>query len=233
MGTHGAQLHAGLDPRRDQSYFLYTTTQEQLNYLHFPLGAMPSKDDVRALAQRYGLSVAQKPDSQDICFVPDGDYAAVIRKMRPQATTAGHIVDKNGTILGEHNGIINYTVGQRRGLRIAPTTANSAPWFVVGLDAEKNHVIVGREDDLCVTTIQIADVNLLLHPSEYTPQMPVMVRVRSTRPAVPATLLLQNNNTTAQISFVAPEKSVARGQAAVLYSADNEKSRVLGGGRIV
>ncbi len=233
MGPHGAQLHAGLDPRRDQSYFLYTTTREQLDYLHFPLGSMPSKDDVRALAQRYGLSVAQKPDSQDICFVPDGDYAAVIRKMRPQATIAGDIVTKTGEVVGQHNGIINYTVGQRRGLRIAPTQANSTPWFVIGLDAQTNRVVVGQEADLCTTHITIHDVNLLLDHSEYTPHMPVLVRVRSTRGAVAGTFVLSDDGTTAQITLQTPEKAVAPGQAAVLYSADNVTTRVLGGGRIV
>ena len=226
----GVELHAGVDPRRDQSYFLYATEQAQLNYIHFPLGGMADKADVRALAARFNLPTASKPDSQDICFVPDGNYADTVRKLRPDAVRPGEVVHIDGRVLGRHEGVINFTIGQRRGLGIAA----GEPLFVVRIDAAERRVIVGPESALYVNDVHVDEVNLLLHACEQADAaspsgLPIRVRVRSTRPATPARLHLTDGG--AFIKTETPEKAVAPGQAAVFYAHTSD--RVLGGGRII
>ena len=179
MGAEGPELHSAADANRDQSYFLFSTTPEQLEYLRFPLGHLPSKDATRALAEKYGLKVANKPDSQDICFVPNGDYAAVIEKLRPGAAEPGEIVDMNGNVLGEHTGVIHYTIGQRRGLGIGGL---ADPLYVVKLDVDNKRVVVGPKEALATRIVPLAEINWLGdEPFEATPERRIAVRVRSTR----------------------------------------------------
>ena len=158
MGPAKAELHCAADAARDQSYFLFSTTQEQLDYLRFPLGHLASKAETRALAAKYGLSVADKPDSQDICFVPNGDYAAVIEKLRPGAADPGEIVDMDGTVLGEHRGVIHYTIGQRRGLGIGGL---AEPLYVVRLDPDARRVVVGPKEALSTRVVPVREINWL------------------------------------------------------------------------
>lgn len=213
-GAAGAELHRAADPARDQSYFLFATTQDQLDYLRFPLGGLP-KPQVRAIAQELGLVVAMKPDSQDICFVPDGDYASIVRKIRPDADADGEIVHVDGRILGRHKGLIHYTVGQRRGLEIGGLPE---PVYVVRLDAAKKQVVVGPKAALAVSAARIEDANWLGDVQGRR----VLAKVRSLAKPVPATLDGE------WLRFDSPEYGVAPGQAAVLYDGDH----VLGGGWI-
>ncbi|MGE3143389.1 MAG: tRNA 2-thiouridine(34) synthase MnmA [Hyphomonadaceae bacterium] len=217
-GAHGAQLHRAIDPDRDQSYFLFATTPAQLDYLRFPLGGL-EKPAVRALAAEFGLQVAAKPDSQDICFVPSGKYQSVVEALRPGAAQKGEIVHVDGRVLGEHPGVIHYTIGQRRGLGVA----TGEPLFVVKLDARGRRVIVGPREALGVRTIELREVNWL---GDDLPEA-VRVRVRSTRAPLPARLA---RNGAWRVELETPEEGVAPGQAAVFYAA--EGSRVLGGGWI-
>ncbi|MEL6617445.1 MAG: tRNA 2-thiouridine(34) synthase MnmA [Pseudomonadota bacterium] len=227
MGPAGPELHRAADAGRDQSYFLFSTTAEQLDYLRFPLGHLPSKDDTRALAAKYGLSVADKPDSQDICFVPNGDYAAVIRKLRPEAAAPGEIVDTDGRVLGAHDGVINYTIGQRRGLGIGGL---ADPLYVVKLDADARRVIVGPKDMLATRTVPVREVNWLGDsPFDSRPEWHVAVKVRSTRPPTDA-VIRPTGPDTAVVELVAAEAGVSPGQACVLY--DRDSSRIFGGGWI-
>jgi tRNA-uridine 2-sulfurtransferase len=218
-GAHGAELHRAADSDRDQSYFLFATTRAQLDYLRFPLGDMP-KSRVRALATEFGVRVAEKPDSQDICFVPNGKYQDVVRKLRPGAVEAGEIVDTEGRVIGEHDGVINYTVGQRRGLGIAA----GQPLFVVKLDAGKRRVIVGPRAALGVKRIVLKDVNWIGDSNAILEDREILVRVRSTRPPVRAKLKNE------VVVLEEAEEGVAPGQAAVFY--DRDSPRVLGGGWI-
>jgi tRNA-specific 2-thiouridylase len=227
-GTAGPELHRGADPARDQSYFLFSTTREQLDFLRFPLGHMP-KDEVRALAARLGLRVAAKPDSQDICFVPEGRYVDVVKTLRPDAVQPGDIVHTDGTVLGRHDGVINFTVGQRRGLGVAA----GEPLFVTKLDAARRHVIVGPRAALGVTEIALKETNWLgdgTFDAALKDGARVLARVRSTRPPVPGRLMLRGDGAPG-IVLDEPEHGVAPGQATVLYDPDNP-SRVLGGGWI-
>jgi tRNA-specific 2-thiouridylase len=227
MGAEGAELHSAADASRDQSYFLFSTTPEQLDYLRFPLGHLPSKDDTRALAAKYGLSVAMKPDSQDICFVPNGDYASVIRKLRPEAADPGNIVDVDGTVLATHDGIIHYTIGQRRGLGIGGL---ADPLYVVKLDADRKEVVVGPKSMLATRTIPVREINWLgSAPMMSQDEWPIKVRVRSTRPPRDA-ILRPLSDTTAEIELLTPEEGVSPGQACVFY--DPSSSRIFGGGWI-
>lgn len=227
MGTNGPELHAAADASRDQSYFLFSTTPEQLAYLRFPLGHLPSKDDTRALAAKYGLSVAMKPDSQDICFVPNGDYASVIRKLRPEADDPGNIVDTDGTVLARHDGVINYTIGQRRGLGIGGL---ADPLYVVKLDAERKEVVVGPKAMLATRTVPVREINWLGDaPLTSRAEWPIAVRVRSTRPPRDA-ILRPLSDTTAEVELLTPEEGVSPGQACVFYDPDS--SRIFGGGWI-
>jgi tRNA-specific 2-thiouridylase len=226
-GDHGAQLHRAADASRDQSYFLFSTTREQLDFLRFPLGHLPSKDDTRALAEKYDLSVANKPDSQDICFVPNGDYASVIRKLRPEAAAPGDIVDADGRVLGRHDGIVNYTIGQRRGLGIGGL---ADPLYVVKLDPENRLVVVGPKEMLSTRTIPVKDINWLGDaPFASRPEWHLAVKVRSTRPPTDA-IVRPVSGTEASVELITPEEGVSPGQACVFY--DPNDSRVYGGGWI-
>ncbi len=208
------------DLTRDQSYFLFSTTQEQLEYLRFPLAAF-HKNEIREFAEYLGLKIAQKPDSQDICFVPNGDYAGVIKKLRPDASLPGDIVDKQGRVLGQHQGVIHYTVGQRRGLGIAA----GDPLYVIRIDAAARHVVVGDREDLAVRHIDLEDVNWL----GSTGDQELRVRVRSTGALIPAHVDILDDRK-ARVYLRQPEDGVSPGQACVFYgSSDN---RVLGGGWI-
>jgi len=213
-GAEGAELHRAADPARDQSYFLFATTQAQLDYLRFPLGGMP-KPQVRELAAELGLGVAGKPDSQDICFVPDGDYASLVKKLRPEADTSGDIVDESGRKLGTHKGLIHFTVGQRRGLEIGGAPE---PYYVLRLDPATREVVVGPKSALAVRAARIENVNWL--GGDHAG--PMTVKVRSLAKPVPA------HREGDRVVFETPEYGVAPGQAAVLYAGD----RVLGGGWI-
>jgi tRNA-specific 2-thiouridylase len=225
VGERGPELHCAADPSKDQSYFLFSTTPEQLDYLRFPLGHLPSKEATRALAEKYGLRVANKPDSQDICFVPDGDYAAVIRKLRPEAAAPGDIVDTEGRVLAQHEGVINYTIGQRRGLGIGGL---ADPLYVVRLDADTKQVVVGPKHMLATRTVPIKEVNWLGdEPFVSRAEWHVTVRVRSTRPPVDA-ILRPLSETTAEVELLVAEEGVSPGQACVFY--DTESSRIFGGG---
>jgi tRNA-specific 2-thiouridylase len=216
-GRGGPELHRGIDPAKDQSYFLYATTRDQLDYLRFPLGGL-TKAVVRAHAARLGLVVAAKPDSQDICFVPGGDYAAIVRRVRPEADAPGDIVDQSGHVLGRHAGIVGYTIGQRRGLELGGL---SAPFYVVAIDAARREVVVGPRAALAVAGVTLDDFNWL---GDGAPGGAVTVKVRSMAAAASAALGAGGDT----IRFNSPEYGVAPGQAAVAYAG----SRVVGGGTI-
>jgi tRNA-specific 2-thiouridylase len=227
MGHVKAELHQAADTTRDQSYFLFSTTQEQLNYLRFPLGHLPSKAETRALALKHGLPVADKPDSQDICFVPNGDYAAVIEKLRPGAADPGEIVDHTGNVLGQHNGVIHYTIGQRRGLGIGGL---ADPLYVVKLDVDKKHVVVGPKEMLATRRVPVREVNWLGDaPFDSQAEWSVAVKGRSTRPPKPARIR-PLSATEAEVELFDAEEGISPGQACVFYEGDG--TRVLGGGWI-
>ena len=227
-----AQLHRAVDYGKDQSYFLFATTQGQLNFLRFPLGGW-SKDKTRAEAQRLGLITANKPDSQDICFVPQGNYAEVVKKIRPEAENPGAIIHIDGREIGAHNGIIHYTIGQRRGLGIGGGISdNNEPLFVIRLDPANNAVIVGPKAALARDTIYINDTNWLLSTEQKAQAnqpsgMPIQVKLRSVSKPSNATLYIDNGD--AQIILDEPQYGIAPGQAAVCY----DDSHVLGGGWII
>jgi len=228
LGLSGPELHRAADSVRDQSYFLFSTTPDQLDYLRFPLGHLKSKDETRDLAHKYGLVVADKPDSQDICFVPNGSYAAVIEKLRPGAAEPGDIVHMDGRTLGAHSGVIHYTIGQRRGLGIG----GGDPLYVVKLDAETRQVIVGPKTALATRSISVKEINWLgdgpfpdLGPEGFE----IEVKIRSTRPSREA-LVYPAGETTATVELVVPEEGAAPGQACVFYESGT--TRVLGGGWI-
>ncbi len=226
-GPEGPELRRAYDAAKDQSYFLFSTTKDQLDYLRFPLGDMP-KDEVRRIATELGLVVADKPDSQDICFVPEGKYASVVERLRPGAASPGEIVHVDGTVMGRHPGVIHYTVGQRRGLGVA----TGDPLYVVRLDAEKGQVIVGPREALLIKRIGLKEVTWLGDgDGEDAVQngMPLAVKVRSTRPPTPAQLVWDEGWA---VELTDPEEGVAPGQACVFYSADDAHDRVLGGGWI-
>ena len=208
-----AELHKGADPRRDQSYFLYGTTREQLDFVRFPLGDLP-KDEVRKIAAELALEVAGKPDSQDICFVPDGDYASLVKRVRPETEATGEIVDLEGRVLGQHRGIVHFTVGQRRGIEIG---GQREPLYVVRVQPEERRIVVGPRRALAVQSMRVADWNWLGEE-----QTDVSVKVRSLASPVPAT---RDGD---WVRFDQKEYGVAPGQAAVAY----EGTRLLGGGWI-
>ena len=214
VGAHGPELHRAVDPARDQSYFLFATTEAQLDYLRFPLGGM-EKSAVRAIAAGMGLGVAAKPDSQDICFVPDGDYTGLVRKLRPDAGRPGEIVDLEGRVRGTHQGILGFTIGQRRGLEIGGL---AEPLYVVRLDPASNRVIVGPRAALAVHAARLSDFNAI----GPVPKGQLTTKVRST--ARPASARMEGE----RLIFDAPEYGVSPGQAAVLYAGE----RVVGGGWI-
>jgi tRNA-specific 2-thiouridylase len=228
-GPAGPELHRAIDPARDQSYFLYATTEAQLDFLRFPLGGLP-KSAVRQIAQAAGLAVAAKPDSQDICFVPDGDYARVVRAVRPEAEAGGEIVHaESGAVLGQHRGVIHYTVGQRRGLEIG---GQPEPLYVTGIDAAAHRVLVGPRRLLAVGAARIGETNRIgpLPATGRAGEGPLLhAKVRSLARPVPVQLEgALGDGGAATIRFAAPEYGVAPGQAAVLYCGE----RIVGGGWI-
>ncbi len=227
MGANGAELHSAEDANRDQSYFLFSTTPEQLDYLRFPLGHLPSKDATREMAAQYGLAVADKPDSQDICFVPNGNYASVIEKLRPGAAEPGEIVHADGRVLAQHEGVIHYTIGQRRGLGIGGL---SEPLYVVKLDVDKKQVVVGPKEMLATRTVPVREINWLGdEPFTSKDEWHVSVKVRSTRPPREA-IIRPLSDTTAEVELLTPEEGISPGQACVFYETDG--SRIFGGGWI-
>jgi len=228
-GPDGPELRRAADPARDQSYFLFSTTREQLARLWFPLGGLP-KARVRDLAREFGFVTADKPDSQDICFVPRGHYSDVIEKLKPGAVRPGDIVHVDGRTMGQHGGIINYTVGQRRGLGIA----GPEPLYVLRLDALRNEVVVGPKDQLSTRVLELRSFNWLgagLAPPPAAAGAPVFARVRSTQPPRAARLFAGPGGT-ARVELIEGEDGVAAGQACVLYEDDRPEARILGGGTI-
>jgi len=226
-GPNGPELHRAHDASRDQSWFLFATTPEQLDYLRFPLGDLP-KSEVRVLADGFDLPVAAKPDSQDICFVPEGSYAKVVESIRPGAGRGGDIVHMDGRVLGQHDGVIHYTIGQRRGLGVA----TGDPLYVVKIDAKARQVIVDDRDALLTASLTLEELNWLGDMSladACAAEVPVLARVRSTREPLPAKLRLEDG--VPSVQFDTPEEGVARGQACVLYDIDGQ-TRILGGGFI-
>jgi tRNA-specific 2-thiouridylase len=234
-GLGGRALFRARDASRDQSYFLFATTREQLKMLRFPLGDY-TKDETRALARRFGLDVADKPDSQDICFVPSGRYADVVEELAPGAAVPGDIVHVDGRVLGRHAGVIHYTIGQRRGLGLgaAPAGRAAEPLFVVRIDAAKAEVVVGPREALETRAVELRDVNWI-GPGEFhdlpAAGLHVLARVRSTRPPVPATLTARDG-ARAHVAFADGEFGVSPGQACVFYDGAGGGARVLGGGFI-
>ncbi len=231
-GLRGPELRRAADPVKDQSYFLYATTRSQLDLLRFPLGDM-SKARTRALADRLGLPVAAKPDSQDICFVPDGDYASVVARLRPEAIEPGDIVDTDGKVLGRHDGIVHFTVGQRRGLRLdGREGTDNAPLYVVRLDAARRQVVVGPREALARSSIRIGAVNWLGDEPVGLGGLAVRVRLRSSQPLRGATLYSATGSDALEVRFDVPEYGVAAGQACVIYDGV-DGDRILGGGTIL
>jgi tRNA-uridine 2-sulfurtransferase len=224
-GTRHRDLFTPADTARDQSYFLYATTQDQIDYLRFPLGTL-TKPQVREVAEALGLTVAAKPDSQDICFVPEGRYTDVILKLRPDAAEAGEILHLDGRVLGTHAGIIHFTIGQRRGLGIA----DAEPLFVVRLDAARKHVIVGPREALKQHDVPLVDVNWLGHDKITAEPQPVFVKIRSTRDPIEASITHVAAN--AIVKITAGEYAISPGQACVFYDGQGPGKRVLGGGTI-
>ena len=230
-GPNGPELHRGFDGGKDQSYFLFATTREQLEFLRFPLGGM-EKSETRRLAVELGLNVASKPDSQDICFVPTGKYTDVIEKIRPNAAKAGELVHMDGRVLGQHRGIMYYTIGQRRGLGL-PDGSGADPLFVVNIDAQTNQVVVGPREALLRSQIWLTDINWL-GEDDFGAQLDgkdVHIKIRSTRPPVPAKFRLIGNDIIVELAE--PAMGISPGQACVFYAADKAAAQTLGGGWIV
>ena len=222
--TNGhANMYKAKDQNRDQSYFLFSTTQEQLDYLRFPLGEI-DKSETRTIAEKLQLSVATKPDSQDICFVPNGDYASVIKKFRPESFKPGKILDIDGNQIGDHEGIINYTIGQRKGIKIA----SNNPLYVVNIDADKNTIIVGTKDCLQVKQIRLRELNILGSKKEFNEE--INIKVRSTGRLLKAKVNLLENF--ADVEILDQETGISPGQACVFYSKDEIGDKMLGGGWI-
>jgi tRNA-specific 2-thiouridylase len=229
-GPQGPELRRGVDPRRDQSYFLFATTRGQLGQLLFPLGTMAGKDETRAIARRLGLAVGDKPDSQDICFVPDGDYASVVERLRPGAAEPGEIVDLEGRVLGHHRGLIHYTVGQRRGLGIGGA---GDPLYVVRLEPESHRLVVGPHEALGRRTILVHGLNWLGEGEGPAAAGTLAeIKIRHAAPAVPGRVFPEGRRGWARVELDALAHGVAPGQAAVFYGIGGDADRVLGGGWI-
>ena len=218
-----AEMYRAADLTRDQSYFLFSTTQEQLNFLRFPLGSIQKKD-TRKIASELNLNVADKPDSQDICFVPNNDYASVIKKYRPESFKPGDILNIEGKVLGRHEGIINFTIGQRKGIKIA----YKEPLYVVNIDAKKNQIIVGNKGDLAIKKILLRDLNFLSDIKKYNDNL--FIKVRSTGRLIKAKIKLDKFKV--EVELEEKENGVSPGQACVFYSKNNFGDKVLGGGWI-
>tara|TARA_B100001093_G_scaffold261290_1_gene249706 strand:- start:114 stop:1244 length:1131 start_codon:yes stop_codon:yes gene_type:complete len=218
-----ASMYRAKDFNRDQSYFLFSTSQEQLNFLRFPLGQI-EKTETRSIASKLNLNVADKPDSQDICFVPNGDYSSVIKKFRPESFKPGDIKSINGEVLGKHEGIINYTVGQRKGIKIA----SQNPLYVIKIDADSNSIIVGPKDSLVIKNIELRDLNILGSLDEF--KKTVSVKVRSTGKLLNAKVNFTHRG--GEVEILDAETGISPGQACVFYSKDEVGDKVLGGGWI-
>ncbi len=218
-----ASMYRAKDHNRDQSYFLFSTTQEQLDYLRFPLGEI-DKSETRQIAKKLSLNVATKPDSQDICFVPNGDYSSVIKKFRPESFKKGKIVDMSGEQIGEHEGIINYTIGQRKGIKIS----NEKPLYVVNINSDSNTVVVGSRENLEINSIQLRELNILANKEEFNKI--VNVKVRSTGKLLKSKVNFFKNF--AKVEILDKETGISPGQACVFYSKDKFGDKVLGGGWI-
>jgi len=218
-----ANMYRAKDQNRDQSYFLFGTSQEQLDYLRFPLGEI-DKSETRSIAQKLKLNVADKPDSQDICFVPNGDYSSVIRKFRPESFKPGKILDISGKQIGEHEGIINYTIGQRKGIKIS----NDKPLYVVNINADNNTIIVGAKEFLEIKEIKLRDLNLLGNEKDF--ENLINIKVRSTGKLLKAKIVISDSN--AKVEILDSETGISPGQACVFYSKDDFGDKVLGGGWI-
>ena len=218
-----ANMYRAKDHDRDQSYFLFSTTQEQLDYLRFPLGEI-DKSETRLIAKKLNLNVADKPDSQDICFVPNGDYSSVIKKFRPESFKKGKIIDLFGKQIGEHEGIINYTIGQRKGIKIS----SDKPLYVVNINADNNTIIVGGKENLEIKEIRLRDLNILALEQEF--KEIVNIKVRSTGRLLKAKIHLIKNH--AKVEILDKETGISPGQACVFYSKDEFGDKVLGGGWI-
>jgi tRNA-uridine 2-sulfurtransferase len=226
-GANGAELHAAADRLRDQSYFLFATTADELSFLRFPLGSASTKAETRAHAARLGVAVAEKPDSQDICFVPNGNYAGVVARLRPDAVAPGEIVHLDGRVLGRHDGIIHFTVGQRRGVGVGGNDgAASERLYVVKIEPETRRVIVGPRAALATRRARLVKLNWLGDPLASRIMVEGEVKIRSTQPPVAARIMVGDDG--AEVEFAAPEHGVAPGQACVIYDGP----RVLGGGFI-
>lgn len=225
-------LHRGIDSSKDQSYFLFATTNEQLEFLRFPLGSL-TKDETRNAAKLYDLKVAEKPDSQDICFVPEGKYADVVRKLRPGSIDKGNIVDINGNILGQHDGIIDYTIGQRKGIGIGGRKGvedKDSKLYVIQLDAQKNQVVVGPKEFLKCKEIEISECNWIMDKPRKNCSK-VLVKLRNSSEPIPGEISINFETNTSELIFDKPQYGVSTGQAAVLYNP-NDTSQVFGGGWI-
>jgi len=219
------EMYRGIDLNRDQSYFLFSTTKDQLNFLRFPLGSL-LKDETRNIARELDLNVADKPDSQDICFVPNGDYASVIEKFKPNSFRKGNIKNMEGEVIGVHNGIINYTIGQRKGIGIS----DANPLYVVKIIANKNEIIVGAKEHLVKTKINLKDLNIITNDKNDF-ENELFVKIRSTGRLIKAKIAI--NNTSANVDLLEEELGIAPGQACVFYSKNKYGEKVLGGGWIV
>ena len=217
-------MYRAVDDNRDQSYFLFNTTKDQLNYLRFPLGGM-LKDETRQIAKSLDLNVADKPDSQDICFVPNGDYASVIQKFRPESLKKGNIKDLDGKVIGVHDGIINFTIGQRKGIKVS----DKNPLYVLKINSDKNEIIVGPRENLGKTNIILDNLNLLVDKKELVKE--IFVKVRSTGKLLKAKIILKNKNM-AEVNLKISEDGISPGQACVFYKKDDFGYKVLGGGWI-
>ena len=221
---HNTEMYRGVDLNRDQSYFLFNTTKEQLNFLRFPLGNL-LKDETRSIARDLDLNVADKPDSQDICFVPNGDYASVIEKFRPNSFKKGNIKNIEGKVVGVHDGIINYTIGQRKGIKIS----DKNPLYVIKIIAETNEIIVGGKEHLIRTQINLKNLNIITNDKKDF-EKELFVKVRSTGKMIKAEIKIEN--TSANVNLLEEEQGIAPGQACVFYSKNNLGYKVLGGGWI-
>ncbi len=218
-------MYRAIDENRDQSYFLFNTTREQLDYLRFPLGGM-LKDKTREIAKKLDLNVAEKPDSQDICFVPNGDYASVIEKFRPDSFKKGNIKNLNGDVIGVHDGIINFTIGQRKGIKVS----DKQPLYVLKINSDKNEILVGPKKKLGKKEILLKEINLLTEIKNLNNN--IYVKVRSTGDLLDANVEIKKDNT-AKVNLKMPEDGISPGQACVFYSKDKFGHKVLGGGWIV
>ena len=216
-------MYRAKDQSRDQSYFLFSTSKEQLDFLRFPLGEI-EKSETRLLAQKLDLNVADKPDSQDICFVPNGDYSSVIKKFRPESFKQGKILNLEGKVIGDHDGIINYTIGQRKGIKIS----NQIPLYVLNINAEDNTIIVGPKDSLKIKAIKLRNLNILANKSELNNY--IKIKVRSTGRLLKAKVNLLKNS--ADVEILDQEIGISPGQACVFYYKDKIGDKVLGGGWI-